>query len=49
MGILGVLGIVFIVLQLAGIVTWSWWFVLAPFWIPTLIGIIGFGIIKMID
>jgi hypothetical protein len=29
-GILGLLGIVFIVLKLIGIVAWSWWLVLLP-------------------
>jgi hypothetical protein len=32
-GILGVLLIVFIVLKLVGVVTWSWWIVLIPLWI----------------
>lgn len=28
------LGIAFIVLKLTGIINWSWWWVLAPFWAP---------------
>ena len=32
-----VLLIVFVVLKLVGVINWSWWWVLAPFWIPTLI------------
>ena len=28
------LGIVFIVLKLVGVIDWSWFWVLAPFWIP---------------
>jgi hypothetical protein len=28
------LGTLFITLKLCGIITWSWWWVLAPFWIP---------------
>jgi hypothetical protein len=31
-GILGVLAIVFIVLKLVGVITWSWWLVTAPLW-----------------
>ena len=31
-GILGILGIVFIVLKLTGYIDWSWWWVTAPFW-----------------
>lgn len=31
--LLDILGIVFIVLKLSSIITWSWWWVLAPFWV----------------
>lgn len=31
---LGLLAIAFIVLKLTGYITWSWWWVLAPLWIP---------------
>ena len=30
---LTLLGLIFIVLKVAGIITWSWWLVLAPLWI----------------
>lgn len=33
LGISGVLGVVFIVLKLVGVIDWSWWWVLLPFWI----------------
>ena len=33
-GALGLLGIVFIVLKLQGVIDWSWWWVLVPFWGP---------------
>jgi len=33
-GFTGVLAIVFITLKLLGVITWSWWWVLSPFWIP---------------
>lgn len=29
-----ILGIVFIVCKLFGVIEWSWWWVLSPFWIP---------------
>ena len=29
-----ILGIVFIILKLTGVISWSWLWVLAPFWIP---------------
>ena len=33
-GFMGVLTIVFVVLKLVGTITWSWWWVLAPLWMP---------------
>lgn len=39
-GIFGVLGIVFIVLKLTKVIAWSWWWVLAPFWIPLTFSIV---------
>jgi hypothetical protein len=32
--ILGILGLIFITLKLTGYITWSWLWVLSPFWIP---------------
>lgn len=54
-----VLGIVFIVLKLIGLIEWSWVWVLAPFWIGAIIAIlalivgviaslIGYGVVKKI-
>lgn len=34
-GTLGLLGVLFVVLKLYGVINWSWWWVLAPFWIPS--------------
>lgn len=34
------LGIAFIILKLCGVIQWSWWWVLAPFWIPFVLLII---------
>lgn len=50
---LGLLGVAFIVLKLLHVIEWSWWCVLAPFWIPLaliamiliIIGIIVNGIL----
>ena len=33
-GTLDLLAVVFIVLKLFGVITWSWLWVLAPWWIP---------------
>ena len=37
MGFLGVLQIVFIVLKLCKVITWSWWAVLIPLWIELVV------------
>ena len=39
-GFTGVLTIVFVVLKLTGTITWSWWWVLSPLWISTILWII---------
>lgn len=44
LGFFDVLGIVFIVLKLMNIITWSWWWVLAPIWMPFAIIIVVVGI-----
>jgi uncharacterized membrane protein len=31
-GVLGLLGVAFVVLKLTGFIDWSWWFVTLPFW-----------------
>lgn len=36
---LSLLGIAFIVLKVMGQITWSWWWVLAPFWIPVVLAV----------
>lgn len=36
-GVCGLLGVVFVTLKLCGVVDWSWWWVLAPFWLPLVI------------
>ncbi len=33
MGTGGALGVLFVALKLCGVIDWSWWWVLAPFWI----------------
>lgn len=33
-GFCGLLAIVFIVLKLTKVISWSWWWVLSPIWIP---------------
>lgn len=40
--VLGVLGLIFITLKLLGEITWSWLWVLAPFWIPVAVVLVIF-------
>lgn len=45
-GVLGLLGVAFVVLKLTGHITWSWWLVTLPFWggfaiVGTILLIIG--------
>jgi hypothetical protein len=42
-----VLFIVFLILKLTGAITWSWWWVTSPLWIPFAVIIIIFGIILL--
>lgn len=39
-GPLSLLGIAFVVMKIMGYITWSWWWVLAPFWIPICIALV---------
>lgn len=43
MGFWGVLTILFIALKLCGVISWSWWLVLAPLW-----GVVLFVIIFIV-
>lgn len=38
--ILGILGLIFITLKLTGHITWSWLWVLSPFWIPFVVVVV---------
>jgi hypothetical protein len=43
-----VLFIVFLVLKLCGIITWSWWWVTAPIWIPLGLALIFIALLAII-
>lgn len=43
-----VLFIVFLVLKLCGTITWSWWWVTAPLWIPAGLALIFIVLIAII-
>ncbi len=39
-GFFGILTLIFIVLKLCGVISWSWIWVLAPSWIPIILTIV---------
>lgn len=54
-GVLGLLGIVFVTLKLTSVIDWSWWYVTMPFWgcialvaACGLLWLIGYSIILLI-
>ena len=36
-GVIGLLGVAFIVLKLTNFIDWSWWYVTMPFWLGLVI------------
>lgn len=46
-GVLGLLGVVFVTLKLAGVIDWSWWWVTAPFWggFALVFGVLAVGVL----
>ena len=46
--ILTVLALIFIVLKLVGLIDWSWWWVLAPFWIPLAFALVIVAIVFVV-
>lgn len=43
LGLLNLLGLIFVTLKLAGVgvvANWSWWAVLSPFWVPVAIVVV---------
>lgn len=49
LGLLYVLAVIFIVLKLLGVITWSWVWVLSPIWIQLVIVAIVFIVILIKD
>lgn len=39
-GGLTLLLLLFIALKLTGVIAWSWWWVLSPFWIPLVLALV---------
>ncbi len=46
-GFTGLLAIVFITLKLTGYIDWSWWWVLAPIWMPFVLVMVIIVILAM--
>lgn len=44
-GFTGLLALVFIILKLCGVIAWSWWWVLAPLWVPVALVLLIVGIV----
>lgn len=40
--------IVFIVLKLVGVIDWSWWWVLSPLWISTILTVLVIAIAMLV-
>lgn len=47
-GFVGLLTILFIALKLLGVINWSWWWVLAPIWISTVVVLVILLIILLV-
>lgn len=41
-GILGILGCIFVTLKLCDVINWSWWLVTLPFWGGIVLGLLIF-------
>ena len=39
--------LVFLVLKLAGAITWSWWWIFAPLWMPLVMFVVILGFIAL--
>lgn len=44
----GLLAIAFIVLKLCGVISWSWWWVLAPLWIPVAVALAAVALVGVV-
>ena len=40
--------IIFLILKLVNIITWSWWWITSPLWIPILIGVVALCVLIII-
>ncbi|NCC85456.1 MAG: hypothetical protein EOM03_15210 [Clostridia bacterium] len=47
-GFCGLLTMLFIGLKLANVINWSWWWVLAPAWLPAALVLAIFGTVAIV-
>jgi hypothetical protein len=47
MGFWSLLQLVFIVLKLCQVINWSWWWVLSPLWISSILLVVFLALIKL--
>ena len=47
-GFAGLLTVLFVGLKLTGFIHWSWWWVLSPLWISTILGLFLLGIVALL-
>lgn len=47
-GVLGLLGVLFVGLKLAGYISWSWWWVILPFWGGLALALVVFVVILIL-
>lgn len=47
-GICGWMFLIFLTLKLTGYITWSWWLVTAPIWIPVTVMIAIIGVVFLV-
>lgn len=45
--LIGLLGLAFIILKLCKVISWSWWWVTSPFWIPAGLALLA-GIVYLV-
>lgn len=46
-GVIPLLGVIFIILKLCGVIAWSWWLVLLPLYGAVLIAVVYVGVIAV--
>jgi hypothetical protein len=48
-GVIGLLGVAFVILKLTNFIDWSWWYVTMPFWSGLVIALVIIIVLFIID